>query len=98
MCAILVVAAAGLVWAMETWRPVLEPAVKILDAFAMRGRLAYEPFHYRLWEVVTIGSTAAVVGLGIWSLFGQNPDPLLDAHLQAKLDTQAREHARRVGD
>lgn len=93
LCASLTVVAAGLVFAMETWRPFLEPAVRIIDAFAMRG-LAYEPSHYRLWEAIVIGSTAVITGFVIWGLFGKNPDRLLDDYLQARLEAQSRDHIR----
>ena len=86
--------AAGLIFAMETWRPILEPVVQIIDAFAMRGRVAYEPSHYLMWEVVAAGSTTVIAGLVIWGLFGKNPDRLLDTYLQSKLEAQAREHIR----
>ena len=98
LCVSLVVVAVGLVFAMEMWRPILEPVVKIIDAFAMRGRVAYDPSHYRLWEFVAIGSTAVVVGLAIWALFGKNPDRQLGDYLQTKLEIQARDHVRGLRD
>ena len=86
--------AAGMVFAMETWRSVFEPLVQVVEALATKGHGRYDPSHYRLWEAVLAVSLMGVSGLGVWSAFGDNPDRLLDAHLQAKLDIQARAHTR----
>jgi nicotinamide riboside transporter PnuC len=95
---VLAALAAGLVFAMETWRPLFEPVVKIIEALATRGRADYDPSHYQLWEGVAVVSAAAVVGLAIWGLFGENPERRLDAYLQAKLKVQARDHTRDLKD
>jgi hypothetical protein len=93
-CLGLVALSVALIWAMETWRVVLEPVVEFVDGFVRPRRMDYDPSHYRSWEAVLATPIMLVAGVAIWGLFGKNPDRLIDTYLRSKLETQTREHIR----
>jgi hypothetical protein len=98
LCVGLLAMAIAIVFAMERWRPLIEPFVRILDALATRGRVAYDPSSYRIWEGVVLGVATVCGGIMIWTLSGQDPEHLLDTYLQTKLEAQTRDHTRGLED
>jgi hypothetical protein len=98
LCVGLAVIAIAIVFAMETWRPMIEPLVRILDDLATRGRANYDPASYRIWEGMVLGVAIAGGGTMVWTLSGQDPERALDVYLQTKIETQARDHTRGLED